>query len=74
MCWKNFKLTLAIFCYGINFHFCKVMVKSNEILNLIGLNARLSTVLENIHLLCKGKYQCTTDLLFGWLEFNQTSR
>ena len=25
---------------------------------------------ENIHLLCKGKYHCMTDLLFDWLGFS----
>ena len=24
---------------------------------------------ENTHLLCKGKYYCTADLLLDWLEF-----
>ena len=28
--------------------------------------------LENTHLLCKGKYHCTADLLFDWFGFNQT--
>ena len=26
---------------------------------------------ENTHLLCKGKYHCTADLLFDWLGFSR---
>ena len=29
---------------------------------------------ENTHLLCKGKYHCTAELLFDWLVFGQTSK
>ena len=29
---------------------------------------------ENTHLLCKGKYHCTADLLFDQLGFGQTSK
>ena len=29
---------------------------------------------ENTRSLCKWKYNCTTDLLFGWFGFNQTSK
>ena len=29
---------------------------------------------ENTHLLHKGKYHCTADLLFDWLGFGQTSK
>ena len=29
---------------------------------------------ENTHLLCKAKYPCTTDLLFDWFGFHQTSK
>ena len=29
---------------------------------------------ENTHLLCKRKYHCTTDLLFDWFGFGQTSK
>ena len=28
---------------------------------------------ENTHLLCKGKYHCTTDLLFDWFGFSWTT-
>ena len=27
-------------------------------------------VAENTHLLCKGKYHCTADLLFDWFGFS----
>ena len=35
---------------------------------------KLKVVVENTRLLCKGKYHCTPDLLFGWFGFNQTCK
>ena len=37
---------------------------------LVALNAQLSPV--NTH--HRGKYQCTSDLLFDWFRFDQTSK
>ena len=31
-------------------------------------------ILENTHLLCKGKFHCTADLLFEWFGFARTSK
>ena len=36
--------------------------------------ARSSKQAENTHLLCKGKYRCTADLLFDWFGFDQTCK
>ena len=33
----------------------------------------LSINAESTHLLCKGKYHCTANLIFYWVGFNQTS-
>ena len=33
----------------------------------------LEVLLENTHLLCKGKYNCTADLLFDSFGFKQSS-
>ena len=30
----------------------------------------LNNTAENTHLLCKGKYHCTADLLFDWFGFS----
>ena len=29
---------------------------------------------DNTHLLCKGKYHCTDDLLFDWFGLDQTTK
>ena len=38
----------------------------------LGMSIMVSAKPENTHL--KGKYHCTTDLLFGWIGFDHTSK
>ena len=51
--------------------------KQNQLTTIItSMPMRKSLVLcipENTHLLREGKYHCTTDLLFDWFGFGQTS-
>ena len=38
---------------------------------LHGSNLQLLPKPENNHLLCKGKYHCSADLLFDWFGFSR---
>ena len=58
--------------YTIQEHRCTLNVSLEMIALNLSTNATPMPKAENTHLLCKGKYHCMADLLFGWFGFNQT--
>ena len=60
--------------------FCSRSSSGGKVAKWVGLLApppwrrSVNTLAENTHLLRKGKYHCTTDFLFDWFGFGQTSK
>ena len=65
-------------CYA-NIGYTHCANRNTLIVIMVGLvksnwQARMNPKPENTHLLCKGKYHCTADLLFDQWRFGQTSK